>query len=207
MANSSEIKAFCQAPINAMFGLTVDELWKKITWANTPTARFYYWCHDNEAQVKAVWKKCLEKGVSPVWFTAYEFVEGYNASLNWLNHFQYRPPLDPVGDCATTCDWIVSTSKNPNVSPAWDDPGGGTVGMVPQSVRQNGNAEYAKWGLGTIGHVYGAGTAAAAWAIWYPQGLKAEYNGVQNYGNPLSQCVDYIKSWGGSLSEIGRAHV
>lgn len=203
MANTSEIKAFCQAPINATFGLTTDELWKKINWSNTPTARFYYWCHDNESQVKAVWKKCQEKGVSPVWFTAYEFVEGYNASLNWLNHFPYRPPLDPVGDCATTCDWIVATSKNPNVSPAWDDPGGGTVGMVPQSVRQNGNAEYAKWGLGTIGHVYGAGTAAAAWAIWYPQGLKAEYNGVQNYGNPLAQCVDLIKSWGGSLSSYG----
>lgn len=29
MANSSEIKAFCQAPINATFGLTTDELWKK----------------------------------------------------------------------------------------------------------------------------------------------------------------------------------
>lgn len=203
MANTSEIKAFCQAPINATFGLTTDELWKKINWSNTPTARFYYWCHDNESQVKAVWKKCQEKGVSPVWFTAYEFVEGYNASLNWLNHFPYRPPLDPVGDCATTCDWIVSTSQNANLSPAWDDPFGGTVGMVPQSVRQNGNAEYAKWGLGTVGHVYGAGTAAAAWAIWYPQGLKAEYNGVQNYGNPLAQCVDLIKSWGGSLSSYG----
>lgn len=203
MANTSEIKAFCQAPINATFGLTTDELWKKINWSNTATARFYYWCHDNESQVKAVWKKCQEKGVSPVWFTAYEFVEGYNASLNWLNHFPYRPPLDPVGDCATTCDWIVSTSQNANLSPAWDDPFGGTVGMVPQSVRQNGNAEYAKWGLGTIGHVYGAGTAAAAWAIWYPQGLKAEYNGVQNYGNPLAQCVDLIKSWGGSLSSYG----
>lgn len=203
MANTSEIKAFCQAPIDAMFGLTVDELWKKITWANTPTARFYYWCHDNEAQVKAVWQKCLEKGVSPVWFTAYEFAEGYNPSLNWLNHFTYRPPLDPVGDCATTCDWIVSTSKDMSTKPAWDDPGGGTVGMVPQSVRNNGNAEFASWGAGTIGRVYGAGTAAAAWAIWYPQGLKAEYNGVQNYGNPLSQCVDYIKSWGGSLSDYG----
>ena len=203
MANTSEIKAFCQAPIDAMFGLTTDELWKKIPWSNTATSRFYYWCNDNESQVKAVWKKCQEKGVSPVWFTAYEFVEGYNPSLNWLNHFQYRPPLEPVGDCATTCDWIVSTSKNSNLSPAWDDPFGGTVGMVPQSVRNNGNAEYAKWGLGTIGHVYGAGTAAAAWAIWYPQGLKAEYNGVQNYGNPLAQCVDLIKSWGGSLSSYG----
>ena len=203
MANTSEIKAFCKAPINATFGLTTDELWKKINWANTATSRFYYWCHDNESEVKAVWKKCQEKGVSPVWFTAYEFVEGYNASLNWLNHFQYRPPLDPVGDCATTCDWIISTSQNSNLSPAWDDPFGGTVGIVPQSVRQNGNAEYAKWGLGTIGHVYGAGTAAAAWAIWYPQGLKAEYNGVQNYGNPLAQCVDLIKSWGGSLSSYG----
>ena len=203
MANTSEIKAFCKAPINATFGLTTDELWKKINWSNTATSRFYYWCNDNESKVKAVWKKCEEKGVSPVWFTAYEFVEGYNASLNWLNHFQYRPPLDPVGDCATTCDWIVATSQNANLSPAWDDPGGGTVGMVPQSVRQNGNAEFAKWGLGTIGHVYGAGTAAAAWAIWYPQGLKAEYNGVQDYGNPLAQCVDLIKSWGGSLSSYG----
>ena len=203
MANTSEIKAFCQAPINANFGLTTEQLWKKINWQNTATSRFYYWCNDNESKVKAVWKKCQEKGVSPVWFTAYEFVEGYNASLNWLNHFQYRPPLDPVGDCATTCDWIVSTSQNANLSPAWDDPFGGTVGMVPQSVRQNGNAEYAKWGLGTIGHVYGAGTAAAAWAIWYPQGLKAEYNGVQDYGNPLAQCVDLIKSWGGSLSSYG----
>ena len=158
---------------------------------------------DNESKVKAVWKKCEEKGVSPIWFTAYEFVEGYNASLNWLNHFPYKPPLDPIGDCATTCDWIVATSQNSSLSPAWDDPFGGTVGMIPQSVRQNGNAEYAKWGLGTIGHVYGAGTAAAAWAIWYPQGLKAEYNGVQDYGNPLAQCVDLIKSWGGSLSSYG----
>lgn len=98
---------------------------------------------------------------------------------------------------------VPKPSQNSNLSPAWDDPFGGTVGMVPQSVRNNGNAEYAKWGLGTIGHVYGAGTAAAAWAIWYPQGLKAEYNGVQNYGNPLSQCVDLIKSWGGSLSSYG----
>ena len=203
MANTSEIKAFCQAPINATFGLTTDQLWKKINWSNTATSRFYYWCHDNENEVKAVWKKCEEKGVSAVWFTAYEFVEGYNASLNWLNHFQYRPPLDPLGDCGTTCEWIVATSQNSSLSPAWDDPFGGTVGMVPQSVRQNGNAEYAKWGLGTIGHVYGAGTAAAAWAIWYPQGLKAEYNGVQNYGNPLAQCVDLIKSWGGSLSDYG----
>ena len=203
MANTSEIKAFCQAPINASFGITTDELWKKINWSNTATSRFYYWCNDNESKVKAVWKKCEEKGVSPVWFTAYEFVEGYNSSLNWLNHFQYRPPLDPVGDCATTCDWIVTTSQNSSLSPAWDDPFGGTVGIVPQSVRQNGNAEYAKWGLGTIGHVYGAGTAAAAWAIWYPQGLKAEYNGVQDYGNPLAQCVDLIKSWGGSLSSYG----
>ena len=203
MANTSEIKAFCQAPINATFGLTTDELWKKINWANTATSRFYYWCNDNESKVKAVWKKCQEKGVSPVWFTAYEFVEGYNASLNWLNHFPYKPPLDPVGDCGTTCDWIVSTSQNSSLSPAWDDPFGGTVGIVPQSVRDNGNAEYAKWGLGTIGHVYGAGTAAAAWAIWYPQGLKAEYNGVQDYGNPLAQCVDLIKSWGGSLSSYG----
>lgn len=203
MANTSEIKAFCKAPINATFGLTTDELWKKINWANTATSRFYYWCHDNESEVKAVWKKCQEKGVSPVWFTAYEFVEGYNSSLNWLNHFPYRPPLDPIGDCGATCDWIVSTSQNSSLSPAWDDPFGGTVGIVPQSVRNNGNAEYAKWGLGTIGHVYGAGTAAAAWAIWYPQGLKAEYNGVQNYGNPLAQCVDLIKSWGGSLSSYG----
>ena len=70
-------------------------------------------------------------------------------------------------------------------------------------MRNNGNAEVANWGLGRIGHVYGAGTAAAAWAIWYPQGLKAEYNGVQNYGNPLAQCVDLIKSWGGSLSKYG----
>ena len=76
MANTSEIKAFCQAPINAMFGLTTEELWKKINWANTATARFYYWCNDNESKVKAVWKKCEEKGVSPVWFTAYEFTEG-----------------------------------------------------------------------------------------------------------------------------------
>ena len=203
MANTSEIKAFCKAPINATFGLTTEELWKKINWANTATSRFYYWCHDNESEVKAVWKKCEEKGVSPIWFTAYEFVEGYNASLNWLNHFPYRPPLDPVGDCGATCDWIVSTSQNSSLSPAWDDPYGGTVGMVPQSVRQNGNAEYLKWGLGTIGHVYGAGTAAAAWAIWYPQGLKAEFNGVQNYGNPLAQCVDLIKAWGGSLSSYG----
>ena len=58
MANTSEIKAFCKAPINATFGLTTDELWKKINWSNTATSRFYYWCNDNESKVKAVWKKC-----------------------------------------------------------------------------------------------------------------------------------------------------
>lgn len=200
MANQSQVKALCKAPINAMFGLTKEELWNAIEWQNTATGRFYYWCHDNKEEVFAVWNAVEAKGVSPVWFTAYEFAEGYNSSTSWLNHFYWQPPIDAVGDAKLTADWIVETSKRTDLTPAWYD-AMYPIHCVPQDVQSAGNAEFASWT--GIGKVWGAGTAAAAWAIWYPDALKASVNGVQDYGNPLAHATDLILKWGGDLTSYG----
>src|SRR5699024_4709465 len=38
------------------------------------------------------------------------------------------------------------------------------------------------------------------WEVYYPNGLLAEYNGVQNYGTPINHMIQYIEEWNGTIS-------
>ncbi|MCS5737479.1 hypothetical protein, partial [Herbiconiux daphne] len=57
--------------------------------------------------------------------------------------------------------------------------------------------------LGTVGKSYIPSTAATTWEVYYPNGLLAQYNQIQDYGHPLSDAIRVIKSWGGKITGGG----
>lgn len=194
-----DLKAFLTSKVNSNFGLSIDQVVNFIY--NDPrTNRFGVWCGNDKGKIKAVLNAVSSAGMSYAWFAAYEIQEGYNPSWGWLNHTVIRG--DYLTDASLTSKDIINSCNNKSHGIAWDDPGGGTVGMVPQSVRSKGQSDFNSWPLGTIGVGYAQSTAAAAWAIWYPAGLSGSVNGVQDYGNPIQGCVDVIKQMGGKLSQI-----
>ena len=66
-------------------------------------------------------------------------------------------------------------------------------------MKQEANTHFQNLPSGTIGRVVISGTAAATWEVYYPDGLKKEFNGVQDYGAPLTIMVDTIIEWGGTI--------
>ncbi|WP_232252367.1 CHAP domain-containing protein [Lactococcus garvieae] len=194
---TDDLNAFLTSKVNANFGLSIDQVVNFIY--NDPrTNRFGVWCGNDKGKIKAVLNTVSSAGMSYAWFAAYEIQEGYNSSWGWLNHTVVRG--DYLTDASLTAKDIINSCNNKSHGIAWDDPGGGTVGMVPQSVRNKGQSDFNSWPLGTIGVGYAQSTAAAAWAIWYPAGLSGSVNGVQDYGNPIQGCIDVIKQMGGELS-------
>lgn len=194
-ASNEQVQAVMKQSVSNDFGISRETIYA--TFSKIATGRFWYKLHDDKAKTWKIFDIVESEGVSPAVWVAYESNEGYNASWGWLNHTHWQG--DVYEDARAVARWL-KTYNGAGATPAWDDPGGGTVGMVPQSVRAKGNAEYASWPSGTIGKTYCAGTAAAAWAMWYPQGLSARYNGVQNYGNPLEHMADLILNvWHGKI--------
>lgn len=192
------IRDFMACKIGDTFDITNDYLANWISTTTRYTSRFNVWCNDDKATCKTVLDAVKECGMSPALFVAKECVEGYNASWGWHNHT--TPQGNYLQDAKFVASYTVGLDGSQQ-TPAWDDPGAGTVGVVPASVQAEGNAEYASWGNDTIGKKYACMTAASAWAIWYPQALQASVNGVQNYGNPLQQCYDLIfGEWGGKMN-------
>lgn len=190
----SDVQKLMHLPLNHDFGISLDKLASKAK----GYGRFRAWLGGDESAIKTLLGKIEGWGVSTALFVAYEMNEGYNASWGWLNHTY--PQGGATADAQSVCSWLVTQSKNMNGTPAWDDPGGGTIGVVPQDVITAGNADYKSLPSGSIGRVYIAGTAAATWAVYYPQALKASVNGVQNYGDPFAGVISVIKSLGGSFS-------
>nr|WNM55791.1 hypothetical protein CoNPh37_CDS0125 [Staphylococcus phage S-CoN_Ph37] len=43
----------------------------------------------------------------------------------------------------------------------------------------------------------------ATWEVYYPQGLSPAYNGVQQYGKPITEQYKRILSWGGKIDGKG----
>ena len=195
--SEDDLKAFLTAKVNDNFGLSIDQVVNFI-YNDSRTNRFGVWCGNDKGKIKAVLNTVSSAGMSYALFAAYEIQEGYNSSWGWLNHTVIRG--DYLTDASLTAKDILNSCKDKSHGLAWDDPGGGTVGMVPQNVRDKGQSEFNSWPLGTIGVGYAQSTAAAAWAIWYPAGLSGSVNGVQDYANPLKGCVDVIKQMGGKLS-------
>lgn len=187
------LKAFIHSSVSSDFGLTVEQVAEKCK----NDGRFSAWLNGDITRIKEVLNKVKENGVSPAFFAAYEKTEGYNSKWGWLNHTSVNG--NPVSDADSVSKWIVSQSKNTTDKPAWID-FANYKDFVPDSVKIAGNADFANITSGSIGKVVIAGTAAATWEVYFPNGLKAEYNGVQNYGTPINHMMGYIIAWGGSIN-------
>lgn len=186
---------FLKHSLKEGFGVPLDNAVKKAK----GNSRFKYLLNDDETAIKNLLTEVAKNGVSPEFFVAHEIAEGYNSQWGWWNNTS--PKGNPLQDAIATCQWATGTAASSGpVSLAWDDPGGGTVGMVPQDVRSKGEKDAASLPSGSIGRLYLQGTAAATWAAYYPQGLNAANNGVQNYGDPIKESMDIISSMGGSSS-------
>lgn len=188
-----KMKSFIESNVSNDFGLTVDEVAQKCR----NYGRFSAWLNGNVESIKEVLNAVKNVGVSPAFFASYERTEGYNSSWGWLNHTTQQGGY--LNDAKVTAQWIVSQSKNTTDNPAWIDYAN-YKDFVPSDVKQAGNSHFSTLPLGTIGKVVIAGTAAATWEVYYPQGLLAEYNGVQNYGTPINHMIQYIEEWGGTIS-------
>ena len=194
-ASNEQIQSVMRQSVSNDFGISRDTIYS--TFPKIPTGRFAYLLNDERKAVEKIWDIVESEGVSAAVWTAYESNEGYNSSWGWLNHTSWQG--DVYEDARAVARWLKNFNGAGH-TPAWDDPGGGTVGVVPADVKAKGNAEYASWSNDTIGKTYCAGTAAAAWGMWYPEALSARVNGVQNYGNPLERMADLILNvWGGKV--------
>lgn len=193
---NEQLRNFVHSSVNKDFGLTVAQVAEKAKYYG----RFYSWLQGNVTQITEVLEIVKARGVSPAFFAAYEKTEGYNSSWGWLNHTYINGT--PTTDAASVSDWIVTQSNIMTGGPAWIDYANYND-FVPESVKTVGNADFQNMSAGSIGRVVIAGTAAAAWEVYYPNGLKVEYNGVQNYGAPITNMMETIIDWGGTVDGSG----
>lgn len=192
-ASQEQIQTVMRQSVDNDFGISRDTIYN--TFPNIPTGRFAYLLNDERSAFDKICDIIESEGVSPAVWVAYESSEGYNSQLGWLNHTYWQG--DVYQDARAVAQWLKTSVGS---TPAWDDPYGGTVGVVPPDVMAAGNNEFNSWEAGTIGKTYTGGTAAAAWGMWYPQALSARVNGVQDYGNPLERMADLIFNvWGGKV--------
>lgn len=190
---SEEVKKFLEHNLADGFGCDINT----VVEACKGSSRFAYLLGRDPSSVKSLLETVKSTGMSPELFAAKEIQEGYNSSWGWHNHTV--PQGDPTQDAIYVVNYTKEVANSTGGQPAWDYPGGGTVGVVPMDVQEAGNAHYASLAQGTIGRAYVTMTAAATWSMYYPQALKASVNGVQDYGNPLQGCIDLIKAWGGTI--------
>ncbi len=172
-------EAFAKSPINASFGVNKQTMLNDFA---AKDVRVRAWGVD----VNRLYDTVKNAGVSPEWFFAYDLCEGNPTSWSWLNHYANHL-ADPYQDAIRVCNWIKEFANSNSFTPA--SYGGQGVD----------SATAAKWdkefGKGTIGRLYLQGTAAAVWEI------AGQNSG--RYGKPLSQCVGFIKSWGGHTQQAG----
>ena len=190
------LKKYIHSQVSDDFGLSVDDVAKNVG----GYGRFKFWLNGDQTRIKEVLNAVKDAGVSPAYFASYEAGEGYNGSWGWLNHTS--PQGNPVQDAIATANWIKTQSKDMAGVPAWIDYAN-YVDFVPASVKEEGNADFQSLPSGTIGRVTVAGTAAATWEVYYPQGLSAAYNKIQDYGKPLTDQYKKILAWGGKIDGQG----
>lgn len=186
----SKVKWLIEQRVDNSFGLSISEIAPRVV----NYGRFKHWLNSNISNITSVLEIVESEGVSPAFFAIYEINEGYNASYGWLNHTYALQ--DPYQDAREVAKWIKNGSNYPYYKPAWVDVGTNNLDFVPLDVQVYGNAYYGLLPLGTIGKLYIAGTAAATWEVFYPQGLLKEYNGVMDYGSPLNNMVQTLENWG-----------
>lgn len=187
------VKKFLEHKISDGFGCSRE----KIVAGCKDFGRFKHWLGSDETKINQLLDEVEKAGMSAELFAAKEREEGFNPELGWHNHTYIKG--DPIEDAKFVVSYTLGVSEEEGHHPAWDDPYGGTVGVVPQSIMDEGNAHYATLGSGTIGRAYIAMTAAATWAMYYPEALSASVNGVTDYDDPLSGVMTRIKEWGGDI--------
>jgi len=192
----TQIQDFVHSSVSTDFGLSVAQVADSVK----NYGRFNAWLGGDITRIKEVLEIVKTNGVSPAFFAAYEKTEGYNSSWGWLNHTNVNG--SPTTDATSVAKWVVTQSKNMSGSPAWIDYAN-YKDFVPSDVKTAGNADFQNMSSGSIGRVVIAGTAAATWEVYYPNGLKAEYNGVQNYGAPITNMMNSILEWGGTIDGTG----
>lgn len=190
------MRNFVHSSVSTEFSLSIDQVANKCK----TYGRFASWLNSDITRIKEVLNKVKSNGVSPAFFASYEKTEGYNSSWGWLNHTSINGT--PLTDSDSVSQWVSTQSKNMSGSPAWIDYANYND-FVPTDVKTAGNADFEGMTSGSIGRVVIAGTAAATWEVYYPLGLKKEYNGVQNYGAPITGMMDTIISWGGTIEGGG----
>lgn len=193
----AEMQAFIHSPINSDFGLSLDEVVSHCDNTTGSFGRFQAWCNGDTATIKSVLQAVQDAGMSPAFFASYEANEGYNSSWGWLNYT--TPQGNPVQDASFVAKHMVAVSNTSTNQPSWID-AGNPVDFVPQADKDAGNADFASLALGTVGKSYIPSTAATTWEVYYPNGLLAQYNQIQDYGHPLTDAIRVIKSWGGTIT-------
>lgn len=193
----AEMQAFIHSPINSDFGLSLDEVVSHCDNTTGSFGRFQAWCNGDTATIKSVLQAVQDVGMSPAFFASYEANEGYNSSWGWLNYT--TPQGNPVQDASFVAKHMVAVSNTSTNQPSWID-AGNPVDFVPQADKDAGNADFASLALGTVGKSYIPSTAATTWEVYYPNGLLAQYNQIQDYGHPLTDAIRVIKSWGGTIT-------
>lgn len=162
---------------------------------NFPRVKYHGLNLDN---CKRISKIVEENGMSRHLFWAYEKSEGmgYNNSgipWGWLNHTEQQG--DVYNDASYVAKKVVSQCSIPNPVPlAWVD-SVHNQNQPSAEVQANGQREANEFKQKSFGRGFVGLTAASTWAIWAPEFLKKEYNGVQDYADPWLAMITTFKNW------------
>ena len=191
-----KMRAFVDSPVSKEFGLSISQVANKVK----GYGRFKSWLGGDVNKIEQVLEIVKANGISPTFFGAYERTEGYNSQWGWLNHTRQKG--DYFEDADSVSKVVKTASNDMSSKPSWIDYGH-PVDFVPESVKTAGNEHFSNLPKGTIGRAFIPLTAAGAWQVYYPNGLKKEYNKVQDYGAPLSIMINAIEEWGGVIGSSG----
>lgn len=197
----NQVRAFAATPITSTWNIsdsTVQQWFLKQAGARATVTK-YGLTSSNIGNISSAVKAAK---VSPVFFYLWAVNEGGGAG-GFINHFvSSHDTGNGVKDATADAEYMASQSKVMSSIPSWID-AGNPVDFVPQAVKNAGNADFKNMPSGSIGRLYIAAGAAAAWEIYYPDGLKKEVNKVQNYGSPLQQAMQNIQNMGGNPQQSG----
>lgn len=196
--DAAGILAFAHSPINSTWGVS-DEAAEQWFLAKNSVHIARYGL--TSANIRDVSNAIKAAGVSPAFIYAYAVTEG-SGNGGFINHFPGETSGGAVGNAKRDAEYIVAQSQKMGDSPAWIDVQN-PVDLVPADIKAAGNADFQNMPTGTIGRAYIPATAATTWEVYYPNGLKEEYNGVQDYGAPLQKAMNFIREMGGDPMVAG----
>lgn len=198
--DSSQILAFAASSIDSTWGVsdsTAEQWFLQQAGARTAIAKYGL----NASNIGNITSAVKAAGVSVVFFYAYAVNEG-GGSGGFINHYDHEVAGGGVGNATSDAEYLADQSKIMDSHPSWID-AGNPVDFVPKDVQDAGNAAFQSMPSGTIGRAYIPATAATTWEVYYPNGLKGEYNKVQDYGSPLHDTMQNIQKMGGDPSQGG----